>query len=91
MAAQEQAPSAPTRPVEVPRPESSAKLLGTGLVLLIVGGVLNLVGMDSLFGVLGLLAGAGGLISLASGVYRAARNLDSIAAVSYNESLRRDT
>ncbi|MCK9794577.1 hypothetical protein M1843_12550 [Isoptericola sp. 4D.3] len=90
MADQEQAPSAPTRPVVVPRPESSATLLGTGLVLLIVGQVLMQVGMDSLSGVLGLLAVAVGVISLASGIYRAARNLDSIAAASYNESLRRD-
>lgn len=87
MAAPEQEPSAPTLPIDVPRPESSAKLLGTGLVLLIVGYVLMQVGMDSLFVVLVV---AVGVISLASGIYRAARNLDSIAAVSYNASLRRD-
>ncbi|GAB6940155.1 hypothetical protein ACQP60_16800 [Isoptericola variabilis] len=90
MAAHEQGPSAPTLPNDVPRPESSAKLLGTGLVLLLAGFVLMQGGMDSLFGVLGLLVVAVGVISLASGIYRAARNLDSIAAVLYNESRRRD-
>jgi len=37
-------PNAPTRPVEVPRPESSAKLLGVGLFFLVVGGALMVFG-----------------------------------------------
>jgi len=90
MAAREEARSAPTRPIDVPVPQPSAPLLGTGLVLLVVGLVLWQVGTDPITPLLGLLTIAGGAITLASGVFRAARNLDSMAAVAYNQSLRHD-
>lgn len=86
MTAPQDLPGAPARPVVVPRPDSSAGSVGTGLFFLVVGVALSAIGMVA-FGLLVIVVGA---IPLAVGVYRAARNLDSIAAVAYNESLRGD-
>lgn len=90
MAAREEAPSAPTRPIDVPVPQPSAVLLGTGLTLLVVGFVLMQAAPGGFLGFLGILAVAGGAVTATSGIYRLARNLDSMAAVAYNQSLRRD-
>ena len=84
MTAPQNLPGAPARPVVVPRPDASAGSLGTGLFFLVVGAALSVVGLVAW----GLLAMVIGAIPLAIGVYRAARNLDSIAAVAYNRSLR---
>ena len=86
MTAPQNLPGAPARPVVVPRPDSSAGPLGTGLFFLVVGGAISALGMVA-FGLLVIVIGA---IPLAIGVYRAARNLDAIAAITYNESLRGD-
>ena len=89
MAAPHPAPTSQTRPVEVPRPRSSATSLGIGLFLLVLGGALTTFGMGSGLSAFGLLALLAGGIVLATGVHRAARNLDCLAAAAYNESLRR--
>lgn len=86
MTAPQNLSGAPARPIAVPRPDSSAGSLGTGLFFLVVGGALSVFGQLA-FGLLAIVIGA---IPLAIGVYRAARNLDSIAAVTYNRSLRGD-
>ncbi|MFI2102004.1 hypothetical protein ACH436_01820 [Isoptericola sp. NPDC019693] len=83
-------PNAPTIPVHVPRPQQAASLVGMGLLLILVGLVLTSAGMVSPLAVVGLMAFAGGGLALVFGVHRAVRNLDSIAAAKYNESLRHE-